>query len=269
MPDRRRQGLPALRAEGGELAMAADKTLDLDVAAITAESRRLAASIKPGSGSWDVIVVGSGAAGGMAAFQLATAGIKVLMLEAGRMLDHKAEYRTMEWPYASPRRGRLPLDHRPIAVAEYSFLDRPYGANPQMAKYAQGDLVRGEHLHAQLGRQREGAPDHGHAVLVGTRARARGQDQLLGTRGAALRAATVRRGPPRRIRRGLAHPLLGRVAATTTRSTSSSAAPAPMKAWTRCRTASSSGRASSTAWRWPSSARSRPWAATTSRDGPG
>ena len=115
--------------------MAVDKTLDLDVAAITAESRRLAASIKPGSGNWDVIVVGSGAAGGMAAFQLATAGIKVLMLEAGRMLDHKAEYRTMEWPYASPRRGRLPLDHRPIAVAEYSFLDRPYGANPQMAKY--------------------------------------------------------------------------------------------------------------------------------------
>jgi choline dehydrogenase-like flavoprotein len=88
--------------------MAADKTLDLDIAVITAESRRLAASIKPGSGNWDVIVVGSGAAGGMAAFQLATAGIKVLMLEAGRMLDHKAEYRTMEWPYASPRRGRCP-----------------------------------------------------------------------------------------------------------------------------------------------------------------
>jgi choline dehydrogenase-like flavoprotein len=116
--------------------MAADKTLDLDLAAITDESRRLAASIKPGSGNWDVIVVGSGAAGGMAAFQLATAGIKVLMLEAGRMLDHKAEYRTMEWPYASPRRSRLPLDHRPIGVAEYNFLDRPYAGNPQLAKYA-------------------------------------------------------------------------------------------------------------------------------------
>jgi glucoside 3-dehydrogenase (cytochrome c) catalytic subunit len=115
--------------------MATDKTLDLDLAAVTDESRRLASTIRPGSAKWDVIVVGSGAAGGMAAFQLAMAGVKVLMLEAGRMLDHKAEYRTMEWPYASPRRGRMPPDHRPIGVAEYSFLDRPYASNPAVAKY--------------------------------------------------------------------------------------------------------------------------------------
>jgi choline dehydrogenase-like flavoprotein len=113
----------------------ADPTLDVDLAASTEESRRLAASIKPGSGPWDVIVVGSGAAGGMAAFQLATAGIKVLMLEAGRMLDHKKEYRTMEWPYASPRRFRVPPDHRPIGVAEYNFMDRPYASNPALADY--------------------------------------------------------------------------------------------------------------------------------------
>jgi choline dehydrogenase-like flavoprotein len=115
--------------------MATDKTLDLDLAAVTAESRRLAGSIKPSSGPWDVIVVGTGAAGGMAAFQLATAGIKVLALEAGRMLDHRAEYRTMEWPYASPRRHRLPPDHRALQVAEYNFLDRPYGDSPGFAKY--------------------------------------------------------------------------------------------------------------------------------------
>ncbi|PYQ49577.1 MAG: GMC family oxidoreductase [Acidobacteria bacterium] len=30
----------------------------------------------------------------------------------------------------------MPPDHRPIAVAEYNFLDRPYAANPQVAKYA-------------------------------------------------------------------------------------------------------------------------------------
>jgi choline dehydrogenase-like flavoprotein len=116
-------------------AAATDKTVDLDLAAITDESRRLAAATTPDSGPWDVIVVGSGAAGGMAAFQLATAGIKVLVLEAGRMLDHKAEYRTMEWPYASPRRQRLPGDHRALQVAEYNFLDRPYGNNPVFDQY--------------------------------------------------------------------------------------------------------------------------------------
>jgi len=115
--------------------MAADPTLEVDVAAITEESRRLAASVKPGSTPWDVIVVGSGAAGGMAAYQLTTAGVKVLMLEAGRMIDTRKEYRTMEWPYQSMRRARLPPDHRAIQVAEYSFLDRPYGNNPVFDKY--------------------------------------------------------------------------------------------------------------------------------------
>ena len=115
--------------------MPADPTLDLDLAAVLDESRRLAASIKPDSGPWDAIVVGSGAAGGMAAYQLAMAGIKVLVLEAGRMVDHRKEYRTMEWPYASPRRHRLPPDQRALAVAEYNFLDRPYGDNPAFAPY--------------------------------------------------------------------------------------------------------------------------------------
>src|SRR5437667_1758218 len=101
----------------------------------TETSRREAAAIVPGTTAYDVIIVGSGAAGGMAAYQLATAGVKVLMLEAGRMLDYPKEYRTMEWPYQSMRRSRLPPDHRPIAVAEYSFLDRPYGNNPVFDKY--------------------------------------------------------------------------------------------------------------------------------------
>ena len=115
--------------------MQADRTIAIDLNDITRESRRLATAITPASGKWDVIVVGSGAAGGMAAFQLATAGIKVLVLEAGRMIDTQKEYRTMEWPYASMRRARLPPDERAIGVAEYNFLDRPYGSNPAFDKY--------------------------------------------------------------------------------------------------------------------------------------
>src|SRR6187455_3198669 len=112
-----------------------DPTLNVNLTRALEESQRLADAIKPGSDRWDVIIVGSGAAGGMAAFQLAMAGVKVLVLEAGRMLDHRKEYRTMEWPYASPRRFRLPPDHRPISVAEYNFLDRPYANNPELAKH--------------------------------------------------------------------------------------------------------------------------------------
>jgi choline dehydrogenase-like flavoprotein len=112
-----------------------DNTLALNLDAVTAESRKLADAIKPGSGQWDVIVVGSGAAGGMAAFQLTMAGVNVLLLEAGRMIDVRTEYRTMEWPYASMRRHRLPPGERPISVAEYNFLDRPYGNSPTLEKY--------------------------------------------------------------------------------------------------------------------------------------
>ena len=99
------------------------------------ESRKAAAAIKPGAASFDVIVVGSGAAGGMAAFQLATAGVKVLLLEAGRMLDPTSEYRTMEWPYASLRRGRLPADEYALGAAEYNMIDRPYGTAGRFEKY--------------------------------------------------------------------------------------------------------------------------------------
>ena len=109
--------------------MQSDATLDVNLTRALGESKRLADQTTPASDRWDVIVVGSGAAGGMASFQLAMAGVKVLMLEAGRLIDEKTEYRTMEWPYASMRRHRLPPGERPIAVAEYNFVDRPYGAN--------------------------------------------------------------------------------------------------------------------------------------------
>ncbi len=89
----------------------------------------------PGRDPYDVIVVGSGAAGGMAAFQLATAGVKVLMLEAGRMIDPATEYRTMEWPYEHERRHRLPVDEYALSAAEYRMLDRPYGLTPEMQRY--------------------------------------------------------------------------------------------------------------------------------------
>lgn len=57
--------------------------------------------------SYDAIIVGSGAGGGMAAYQLANAGLKVAVVEAGPYYDPGAEdQRTqLRYPWESPRRG--------------------------------------------------------------------------------------------------------------------------------------------------------------------
>ncbi|WP_339708740.1 GMC family oxidoreductase [uncultured Kriegella sp.] len=63
--------------------------------------------IKESSEVYDVIIVGSGAGGGMATKQLADAGLNVAVVEAGPYFDPK-DPKTMtqlKWPYESPRRG--------------------------------------------------------------------------------------------------------------------------------------------------------------------
>lgn len=60
--------------------------------------------IKKSSEKYDVIIVGSGAGGGMAGYVLANAGVKVLMLEAGPFFDPAKDSLQLRWPWESARR---------------------------------------------------------------------------------------------------------------------------------------------------------------------
>ncbi|MDQ3394137.1 MAG: GMC family oxidoreductase [Bacteroidota bacterium] len=55
--------------------------------------------------NYDVVIVGSGAGGGMATYILAKAGLKVCLLEAGPMYDPKKNVTQLKNPWDSPRRG--------------------------------------------------------------------------------------------------------------------------------------------------------------------
>jgi choline dehydrogenase-like flavoprotein len=61
--------------------------------------------IKKKTTNYDVVIVGSGAGGGMAAYVLANAGIKVCLLEAGPMYDPQKNTLQLKNPWDSPRRG--------------------------------------------------------------------------------------------------------------------------------------------------------------------
>ena len=90
---------------------------------------------------YDAIVIGSGAAGGMAAHVLTSQGMKVLMLEAGKKLDIDKELKSTEWPYEHPRRGDMPPGHHALTLNEYTIRQPPYAADSKHTKvysYVQG-----------------------------------------------------------------------------------------------------------------------------------
>ncbi len=72
--------------------------------------------------TYDVIVVGSGAGGGMASKILAENGLKVAVVEAGPMFDptNDAQRTQLRWPWESPRRGAS-------TVRAFGDFDSAYG----------------------------------------------------------------------------------------------------------------------------------------------
>lgn len=63
--------------------------------------------------SYDAIVVGTGVSGGWAAKELCENGLKTLVLERGRMVNHITDYETAnkdDWDF--PHGGELPLEEK-------------------------------------------------------------------------------------------------------------------------------------------------------------
>jgi choline dehydrogenase-like flavoprotein len=78
---------------------------------------------------YDAVVIGSGAGGGMAAYALAGAGQKVLMLEAGPYFDPARDSLQLKWPYDSPRRGgnaTRPMGDFDAAFGGWQIEGEPY-----------------------------------------------------------------------------------------------------------------------------------------------
>ena len=81
---------------------------------------------------YDVIIVGSGAGGGMATYQLASAGLKVALVEAGDFYDPADDNQRTQLrnPWESPRRGasstRRPFGDFNACIGGWEVEDEPF-----------------------------------------------------------------------------------------------------------------------------------------------
>jgi choline dehydrogenase-like flavoprotein len=85
---------------------------------------------------YDAIVVGSGISGGWAAKELTEKGLKVLMLERGRNVEHIKDYvNAVKPPWAYPHRG----GRTKAMEADYPVLKRDYPLNEKNLEYWASD----------------------------------------------------------------------------------------------------------------------------------
>lgn len=75
---------------------------------------------------FDAIVIGSGMSGGMAAKELCERGLKVLVLERGRKIEHGTDYRDGLMPWEIPNANMMPED---VVARDYPIQSQCYAVN--------------------------------------------------------------------------------------------------------------------------------------------
>ena len=75
---------------------------------------------------FDAIVIGSGMSGGIAAKELCERGLKVLVLERGRKIEHGADYSDALMPWEIPNANMLPEE---VAARDYPIQRECYAVN--------------------------------------------------------------------------------------------------------------------------------------------
>jgi len=73
---------------------------------------------------FDAIVVGSGISGGWVAKELCERGLKTLVIERGRHVNHRTDYLDFSAPWEVPNRGQVPE----AEVAEHYAVQSQYHA---------------------------------------------------------------------------------------------------------------------------------------------
>jgi choline dehydrogenase-like flavoprotein len=83
---------------------------------------------------YDVVIVGSGAGGGMAAYELTKAGARVLMLEAGGPWDNTKDSSMLVQPWQTTRRGgstkERPFGEHDACIGGWNIEGEPYTTAP-------------------------------------------------------------------------------------------------------------------------------------------
>jgi choline dehydrogenase-like flavoprotein len=111
--------------------------------------------VSPNSSHYDAIVVGSGISGGWAAKELAEKGLKVLLLERGKNVEHIKDYtNALRGPWEVPHRGRDTVADKaahPIQRRDYILNEsnREWWADEKDSPYVEKktfDWFRGYHV---------------------------------------------------------------------------------------------------------------------------